>query len=120
MRLVKIKEGQQFQFFAFNAIDVYANKFQSTNKVIFTCAKCGRPSFLFFRQEIKSDFLSLTDHQKRIGKVEKFTFWANPDTVCILQSFILRFCDERASIVNPHLTTVTLNSLVIFQNSTAA
>ena len=27
------------QVFSSNAIDVYANKFQSTNKVIFTCAK---------------------------------------------------------------------------------
>ena len=26
-------------FFSSNAIDVYANKFQSTDKVIFTCAK---------------------------------------------------------------------------------
>ena len=39
VRLVKIKEGQQFKVFASNAIDVYANKFQSTDKVIFTCAK---------------------------------------------------------------------------------
>ena len=34
MRLVKIKEGQQFKFFASNAIGVHANKFQSTDKVI--------------------------------------------------------------------------------------
>ena len=54
VRLVKIKECQQFKFFASKAIDVYANKFQSTNKVIFTCAKWRRPCLLFFRQGIKS------------------------------------------------------------------
>ena len=57
VRLVKIKEGQQFQFFASNAVDVYANKFQPTNKVIFTCAKCRRPCFLFFCQEINLFYL---------------------------------------------------------------
>ena len=70
MRLVKIKEGQQFQFFASNAIDVYANKFQSTNKVIFTCAKMQKTqfSFLLSGDQIYFDFLSLTDHQKKNWK----------------------------------------------------
>ena len=77
-------------------------------------------SFLLSGDQIYFDFLSFTAHQKRIGKVEKVTFWANPGTVCIYQSFILRFCDERASFVNPHLTIVTLNCLVFFQNGTAA
>ena len=76
--------------------------------------------FSFVRNQIYFDFLSLTAHQKKNQKVEKVTFWANPGTVCIFQSFILRFCDERASIVNPHLTIVTPYCLVIFQNGTAA
>ena len=54
VRLVKIKEGQQFKFFASNAIGVYANKFQSTDKVAFTCTQWKRLSFLFFCQGIKS------------------------------------------------------------------
>ena len=52
----------------------------------------------FFCQGIKSILKN--------GKIEKITFWANPGTVCILQSFIVRFCDKRKSIVNPHLTIV--------------
>ena len=39
MRLVEIKEGQQFKFFASDAIDVYANKFKTTDKIVFTYAK---------------------------------------------------------------------------------
>ena len=42
-------------------------------------------SFLLSGDQIYFDFLSLIDHQKRIGKVEKFTLWANPGIVCILQ-----------------------------------
>ena len=73
---------------------------------------------VFFCQGIKYIRFSKFNcsSEKRIGKVEKVTFWANPGTLCIFQSFILRFCDERASIVNPHLAIVTLNCLVIFQN----
>ena len=63
-------------------------------------------SFLLSGDQIYFDFLSLTAHKKkkkkkkkkRIGKVEKVIFLANPGTVCIFQSFILRFCDERAWI----------------------
>ena len=32
MWLMKVKESQQFQFFASYAIDIHANEFQSTNK----------------------------------------------------------------------------------------
>ena len=32
MWLMKVKESQQFQFFASYAIDIHANKFQPTNK----------------------------------------------------------------------------------------
>ena len=122
VRLMKIKEGEHFKFFSSNANDVYANKFSPPIKLFLLVPNEEDPefSFLLSGDQIYSDFQSLTAHQKRIGKVQKVTFWANPGTVCIFQSFILRFCDERASIVNPHLTTVTLNSLVIFQNSTAA
>ena len=70
MRLVKIKEHQQFKFFASNAIDVYANKFQSTDKVIFICANWRRPSFLLFCQGIRSVliFLTLTDREIKESK----------------------------------------------------
>ena len=66
MRLVKFKEGQQFKFFASNAIDVHAYKFQSTDKVIFTCAKSVFFSFVTY--QIYFDFLSLTEHQKKNRK----------------------------------------------------
>ena len=48
VRLVKIKEGQQLKFFTSNAFDVYANKFQSTDKFISTCAIFF---FFFFNEE---------------------------------------------------------------------
>ena len=58
MRLVKIKEGQQFIFFASNAINVYAiNKLQSTDEAVFTCANEEDQLFFlffFFCQVIKS------------------------------------------------------------------
>ena len=72
MRLVKIKEGQQLQFFASNAIDVYANKFQSTNKIFYLYQiQKTQFSFLLSGDQIYSDFLSLTDHQKKKKKKKK-------------------------------------------------
>ena len=40
VRLVKIKEGEQFKFFSCNAIDVYANKFSACNAfmILFSCS----------------------------------------------------------------------------------
>ena len=35
--LMKVKESQQFQFFASYAIDIHANEFQPTNKAAFIC-----------------------------------------------------------------------------------
>ena len=35
MWLMKVKESQQFQFFASYAIDIHANGFQPTNKAAF-------------------------------------------------------------------------------------
>ena len=35
MWLMKVKESQQFQFFASYAIDIHANEFQPTNKAAF-------------------------------------------------------------------------------------
>ena len=46
--------------------------------------------FLLSGDQIYFDFLSLTDHQKRIGKVEKVTFWANPHFGQIHVQFV--FC----------------------------
>ena len=37
MWLMKVKESQQFQFFASYAIDIHANEFQQTNKAAFIC-----------------------------------------------------------------------------------
>ena len=37
MWLMKVKESQQFQFFASYAIDIHANEFQPTNKAAFIC-----------------------------------------------------------------------------------
>ena len=37
MWLMKVKESQQFQFFASYAIDSHANEFQPTNKAAFIC-----------------------------------------------------------------------------------
>ena len=37
MWLMKVKESQQFQFFASYAIDIHANEFQPTNKGAFIC-----------------------------------------------------------------------------------
>ena len=37
MWLMKVKESQQFQFFAPYAIDIHANEFQPTNKAAFLC-----------------------------------------------------------------------------------
>ena len=37
MWLMKVKESQQFQFFASDAIDIRANEFQPTNKAAFIC-----------------------------------------------------------------------------------
>ena len=34
MWLIKVKESQQFQFFASFAIDIHANEFQPTNKFV--------------------------------------------------------------------------------------
>ena len=35
--LIKVKESQQFQFFASYAIDIHANEFQPTKKGAFIC-----------------------------------------------------------------------------------
>ena len=48
MRLVKIKEGQQFKFFASNTVDVYANKFQPTDKVVLLVPNEEDPVFFSF------------------------------------------------------------------------
>ena len=48
VRLVKIKEGQQFRFFAFNAIGVYANKLQSTDKLFLLVPNEEDPVFFSF------------------------------------------------------------------------
>ena len=37
MWLMKVKESQQFQFFASYAIDIHANELQPTNKAAFIC-----------------------------------------------------------------------------------
>ena len=37
MCLMKVKESQQFQFFASYAIDINANEFQPTNEAAFIC-----------------------------------------------------------------------------------
>ena len=37
MWLIKVKESQQFQFFASYAIDIHANEFQPTIKGAFIC-----------------------------------------------------------------------------------
>ena len=37
MWLIKVKESQQFQFFASYAIDIHANEFQPTSKAAFIC-----------------------------------------------------------------------------------
>ena len=37
MWLMKVKESQQFQFFASNAIDIRANEFHNANKAAFVC-----------------------------------------------------------------------------------
>ena len=47
-----------------------------------------------------------------IRKTEEFTFRANPCTVCIVHSFIVSFCNEWAFIMDPNITTVTLNCFV--------
>ena len=46
--LMKVKESQQFQFFASYAIDIHANEFQPTNKAAFICTTRLRPIFLLF------------------------------------------------------------------------
>ena len=48
MWLMKVKESQQFQFFASDAIDIHANEFQPTNKAAFICTTRWRPIFLLF------------------------------------------------------------------------
>ena len=48
MWLMKVKESQQFQFFASYAIDIHANEFQPTNKAAFICTTRWRPIFLLF------------------------------------------------------------------------
>ena len=125
VRLAKIKEGQQFKFFLMLLMFMLIN-FSPPASYFYLCQmKKTQFSFLLSGDQIYFDFPSLTAHQKkkkkkkkkRIGKVEKVTFWANPGAVCIIQSFIPSFCDERASIVNPHLTTVILNCLWSFRTA---
>ena len=48
MWLMKVKESQQFQFFASYATDIHANEFQPTNKAVFICITRLRPIFLLF------------------------------------------------------------------------
>ena len=48
MWLMKVKESQQFQFFASYAIDIHANEFQPTNKAAFICTTRWRPIFFLF------------------------------------------------------------------------
>ena len=48
MWLTKVKESQQFQFFASYAIDIHANEFQPTNKAVFICTTGEDLSFLSF------------------------------------------------------------------------
>ena len=121
VRLVKIKEASSSNFLPLMLLMFVLTNFSPPIKLFLLVPnEEDLFSFLLSVDQIYFHFLSLTAHQKRIRKVEKITFWANPGTVCISQSFILRSCDERASIVNPHLTIVTLMCLVIFQNSTAA
>ena len=82
MRLVKIKEGQHFKFFVSDTIDVYANKFQSTDEVVLLVPNEEDPFFFFFffflsGDQICFEFLSLTDHQKagRGSSVRSASTW---------------------------------------------
>ena len=52
MWLMKVKESQQFQYFASYSIDIHANEFQPTNKAVFICTT-------YFQ------FPSLPVHQRR-------------------------------------------------------
>ena len=48
MWLMKVKESQQFQFFASYAIGIHANEFQPTNKAAFICTTRWGLSFFSF------------------------------------------------------------------------
>ena len=49
MWLMKVKESQQFQFFASYAIDIHANEFQPTDKAAFICS-CFCDKWISFKK----------------------------------------------------------------------
>ena len=48
MWLMKVKESQQFQFFASYAIDIHANEFQPTTKLLLFVPQGEDPSYFSF------------------------------------------------------------------------
>ena len=62
MWLMKVKESQQFQFFASYAIDIHANEFQPTNKASFICTTFVP---LLLEEQTYFQFPSSPVHQRR-------------------------------------------------------
>ena len=66
MWLMKVKESQQFQFFASYAIDIHANEFQPTNKAAFICTT--NVSSLLLEEQTYFQFQSSPVHERRNQK----------------------------------------------------
>ena len=120
MWLMKVKESQQFQFFASYAIHIHTNEFQSTNKAVLICfwilfVPQGEDLYFFsfiIWTNLFSVFKFICSPKKESEKLKNSHFGQIHVQVLFFHSFILSFCNEWEFIMAPHITTVTLNCLV--------
>lgn len=77
--------------------------------------------FLFSWKRFESILIFLVKLfiKEGIRKGEKFTFWADPRKICVCWSFIMCLWYVCTFVLNPHVTTVTLNCSVIIEYSKA-
>ena len=76
MWLMKVKESQQFQFFASYAIDIHANEFKSTNKAVLFVPQGEDLSFVSFVKgtnlfSISKFTCSPKKESEKLKKIEK-------------------------------------------------
>ena len=97
MWLMKVKESQQFQFFAPYAIDIHAIvDFCPLIKLLLFVPQGEDLSFFSFVRGTNLFSVSkfTCSPKKESEKLNNSHFRANPCTVCIVHSFILNFCNE--------------------------
>ena len=111
MWLMKSRKACNSSFLLLMLLIIILMNFNPLIKLLLFVPQGEDISFFSFVRPIFSFQVHLFT-KEGIRKVEEFTFRSNPCTICIVHSFILSFCNEWAFIMDPHITTVTLNCFV--------